>query len=198
MTGIANGYHILPPGRIANAVTWLQREVPPGLARPPGAGRLLRPLRGTDAADYRDIYALVGTDWLWSSRLAMPPHELAAWLGRREVETFAACIEGEMIGLLEMEESDAGVEVVYFGLAPEAVGQGSGRWLMQEALAAASARGARRIWLHTCNYDHPKALGFYLRCGFAIYAQGFEVMDDPRASGRLPRSAASHVPMLAP
>ena len=197
MTGIANGYHILPPGRIANAVTWLQREVPPGLARPPGAGRQLRPLRGADAAAYCDIYAHVGTDWLWSSRLAMSPGELAAWLDRPQVETYAACIGGEMAGLLEMEAGAEGVEVVYFGLARQAIGQGAGCWLMQEALAAASARGARRIWLHTCNYDHPRALGFYQRCGFSIYAQGFEVMDDPRASGRLPPSAAPHVPMVA-
>ena len=72
----------------------------------------------------------------------------------------------------EMEAGAEGVELVYFGLARQAIGQGAGRWLMQEALAAASARGARRIWLHTCNYDHPRALGFYQRCGFAIYARG--------------------------
>jgi GNAT superfamily N-acetyltransferase len=87
-------------------------------------------------------------------------------------------------------------EIVYFGLVDGAVGKGVGRWLMQEAITRAFAKPVRRLWLHTCNYDHPKALRFYQVAGFRIFATGFEIMDDPRALGLLPRSTAPHVPMV--
>ena len=88
-----------------------------------------------------------------------------------------------------------GAEVVYFGVVSDVIGTGVGRWLMGEAVARAFARPARRLWLHTCNFDHPKALRFYQSAGFTIFATGFEIMDDPRVLGLLPRSAAPHVPM---
>ena len=191
-----DGYHMLPKGKLANAVTWLERDVPPDLARPGAAGHGLRRLRGGDVAAYRAIFAAVGTDWLWASRLAMPDAELAAHLDKPEVDAFVAHVDGRDIGLLELETAAEGVEVLYFGLVPQAFGQGAGRWLMQEAIALASARGATRIWLHSCSFDHPGAVRFYRSCGFAPYAQGFEVMDDPRATGLLPVGAAAHVPLL--
>ena len=192
----ADGYHMLPKGKLANAVTWLERDVPPGLARPDAAGRGLRRLRGGDVAAYRAIFSAVGTDWLWASRLAMPDAGLAAHLDRAEVDAFVACQGARDIGLLELETAADGAEVLYFGLVPQAFGQGAGRWLMQEGVAAASARGARRIWLHSCSFDHPGAIRFYRSCGFAPYAQGFEIMDDPRIAGLLPAGAAAHVPLL--
>ena len=192
----ADGYHMLPRGKLANAVTWLERDVPPGLARPGAAGRGLRRLRGGDVAAYRAIFAAVGTDWLWASRLAMPDAALAAHLDDAGVDAFVACEGTRDIGLLELEIAAEAVEVLYFGLVPQAFGQGAGRWLMQEGLAQASARGARRIWLHSCSFDHPGAVRFYRSCGFEPYAQGFEIMDDPRLAGSLPREAAPHVPLL--
>ncbi|MCY4565611.1 MAG: GNAT family N-acetyltransferase, partial [Gammaproteobacteria bacterium] len=54
----------------------------------------------------------------------------------------------------------------------------------------------RRLWVHTCTFDHPGALDFYIRTGFVPYRRQIEVADDPRITGVLPRSAAPQVPLL--
>ena len=58
------------------------------------------------------------------------------------------------------------------------------------------AKPIQRLWLHTCHFDHPKALGFYRSCGFKVYKFEVEVHPDPRLTGHLPRHLAPHVPMI--
>ncbi|HEY1447300.1 MAG TPA: hypothetical protein VGF33_02075, partial [Caulobacteraceae bacterium] len=60
------------------------------------------------------------------------------------------------------------------------------------------SRPIRRLWVHTCTFDHPSALGFYVRSGFAPYAFMVEVLPDPRLTGQLPPDAAPHVPLIRP
>ena len=59
------------------------------------------------------------------------------------------------------------------------------------------ALGVRRVWVHTCTLDHPRALSFYLQAGFVAYERAVEVADDPRLTGEAPRTAAPHVPVIA-
>jgi GNAT superfamily N-acetyltransferase len=84
----------------------------------------------------------------------------------------------------------------FFGLVPEAIGQGAGRWMMNEALRLSWRDTINRVWLHTCTLDHPDALAFYLRSGFKPYARKLEMFPDPRLAGLLPRDAAPHVPII--
>ena len=57
---------------------------------------------------------------------------------------------------------------------PEYLGKGLGRFLMNEAILAAKLLNADRIWLHTCEFDSPKALDFYQKNGFEIYKETVE------------------------
>ncbi|MGL4239906.1 MAG: GNAT family N-acetyltransferase [Beijerinckiaceae bacterium] len=192
-----NGYVKLPPGKIANAVTWLAiaRPEPAGLPAPHGL--TLRRLGPADGAAFRLLYRDIGRDWLWAGLLAKSEPEIAERLARPDVLSFAAEREGAPVGMLDMERTAGeGLEVVYFGFVPAFVGRGAGAWLMDEAKRIA-ARSGERLWLHTCNHDHPKALAFYRRQGFGVTAVGYEVMDDPRAQGLLPEDAAPHVPRVA-
>jgi hypothetical protein len=68
--------------------------------------------------------------------------------------------------------------------------------LVNFAIDRAWARPIRRLWAHTCNFDHPAALAFYYRSGFRPYAFMVDVADDPRLTGHMPRTAAPHVPLL--
>jgi hypothetical protein len=68
---------------------------------------------------------------------------------------------------------------------------------MEHTLAGAFRPGVRRVWLHTCTFDHPAAVRFYLRAGFRAWKFAIEVSDDPRLTGALPASAAPHVPLIA-
>lgn len=196
----ANGYTVLPPGKLVNAVTWLELRAP----FPIKPARLrkdlsLHPLRGVDAARYMSIYRAIAHRWLWDSRLYFGQSALVALLDQSNTEAYALVCHGEDVGLLELAFADGGkaAEVAHFGLHEHSIGQGVGGWLMQQAMVRATLRGVPRLTVHTCHFDHPRALGFYRACGFIPYQTGYEIMDDPRLTGLLPRDAAPHVPLLA-
>ena len=152
-----------------------------------------------DLAAYRSLYRAVGEDWLWFSRLVMPDAALSAIVKHADVEVYALRDRASAIGLLELDFREAGqCELAFFGLTAGAIGQGAGRFLMDQAIARAWARPIERFWVHTCTLDHPSAVRFYMRSGFQPYAQMVEVADDPRLSGHLPRHAAPHGPLIPP
>lgn len=195
----ANGYYDLPPGKIAAVTTWLEMTAPPPpRPRPERADLHLRHVERPDLTWYRDLYRRVGREWLWFSRLTMPDEALRAILWDPGVEVHALQHAGRDQGLLELDRCRLpDIELAFFGLVPELVGQGAGRWLMAQALDLAWRHRPRRFWVHTCTLDHPAALDFYLRSGFRPYKRAVEVADDPRLLGHLPRSAAPHIPLIA-
>ena len=191
------GYSPVPAGCIATVVTYLEMTEPRRRAGPGGErDRVLVRLAEPDPGEYRALYRRIGEDWLWFGRLVMPDETLAGVLSDPKVEVYVAQEAGEAIGLLELDFRAQGqCEIVYLGLVKEAIGRGAGSWLMRQALDRAWARPIERLWLHTCSFDHPVALGFYRRSGFRPYAFAVEVVPDPRLTGHLPRSAAAHVPL---
>lgn len=192
----SDGYHILPPGKLANAVTWLDLGAPEPAGLPAPAGLALRRLDAGDAALFARLFREVGRDWLWAGLIGATEDELARRLGRAEIASFAAMDGAVPVGLLDVETTAEGMEIVYFGFVPSFIGRGAGAWLMDEAKRLCRDAGVDRLWLHTCNFDHPGAIAFYRKQGFRIYAVGYEIMDDPRALGLLPKDAAPHVPWL--
>lgn len=191
-----DGYTDLPPGRIANVVTFLEMNEPPADAGPDAAVRhVVRPELGA----YRALYRRIGEEWLWFSRAVMPDDELAALLARPSTEIHVLEDKGEWLGLAELhrgEPSSGDVEISMFGVVPEATGTGAARRLMRAALAAAWQGPTRRVWLHTCSFDHPAAVRFYRKAGFSPYKFAIEVSRDPRLDGFLRRDAAPHVALI--
>lgn len=197
-TAIPNGYHVLPPGKLANVVTCLEMTAKPS---PRGhgfkPGLVLAPAERSDLAGYRRLFAAVGRDLMWFSRLVMADAALAAILADADYEPYVLKKDGHAIGILDLDFREKGqCELAFFGLTPEAVGTGAGAALMDAAIERAWARPITRLWVHTCTYDHPNALGFYRRSGFTPYQLMVEVHDDPRLSGHLPREASPQVPLL--
>lgn len=195
---LLDGYTDLPPGRIANVVTFLERtEAPEGLAEM----RPAFPVRVVDkpaVAWFRGLYRRIGENWLWFSHLVMPEADLAALIGAPTKRILAVASGDSDVGLAEIDFTVAGeAEIVTFGVVPEAMGSGAAQALMAATLAAAFRPGVGRVWLHTSTFDHPGAVRFYRRAGFRAYKLAIEVSEDPRASGALPLSAAPHVPFLA-
>lgn len=197
---LTNGYHSLPAGKLANVVTCLEmreRPAPRGLGFKPGLS--LEPAKRADLAAYRTLFATVGRDLMWFSRLVMPDAELASILADPDYEPHVLTQNGRAIGILDLDfREKPDCELAFFGLVPEAVGVGAGAALMDAAIAMAFARPITRFWVHTCTYDHPNALGFYRRSGFVPYRLMVEIHDDPRLSGHLPRSASPQVPLITP
>jgi GNAT superfamily N-acetyltransferase len=74
------------------------------------------------------------------------------------------------VGYFELEQQTQGnVEVAYFGLLPQFVGKGLGGQLLTAAVSRAWELGARRVWVHTCDLDHPRALENYQARGFRVF-----------------------------
>jgi len=199
---LPDGYSDVPAGKLAAVVTCLEMRAPPSpRADPEQPGITLEHVERADPAWYRDLYRRIGTDWLWASRLALPEDDLAAILHHPGVEVYAVMKDGRAEGLLELDFRAEGVcELAFFGLTAAAIGRGTGRWLMNRAIARAWSREGHppsgRFWVHTCTLDSPQALDFYIRSGFSPVRRQIEVFDDPRLTGLLPETVAPGVPLL--
>ncbi len=186
----------LPPGKIANVVTFLERMPPDGETPPKSAFSIVAVDR-PDVAWYRNLYRRIGENWLWFSMAIMPDAELRAILNAPGTEILALERDGRADGLAELSFAKPGeAEIVMFGVVPDLTGTGAAKALMNAALARAAARRVGRVWLHTCTFDHPAAVRFYLKRGFRAFKYAIEISDDPRLSGHLPSGVAPHVPII--
>jgi GNAT superfamily N-acetyltransferase len=194
---LPDGYSDVPAGKIAAVVTHLEMTELPALPSDPSDAWTLRRVE-TPALDwYRELYRRVGEEWLWLSRTQMADAELAAIIQAPLIEIYALVHDDRDEGLLELDFRDAGqCEIAFFGVTAKLIGSGAGHWLMNRALERSWSRPIARLWVHTCTFDHPSALGFYRRAGFRPFRQQVEIANDPRLDGNVPREAARHVPII--
>lgn len=196
-TPLTLGYHPLPQGHLANVVTCLEMFAKPGLRPAPEGGFTLERLGAADTERFRELFRAIGQDIMWFSRLIMEEEKLASIIGDAKVHCHALVKDGHDVGLLELDFREEGqCELSFFGVVPSAVGGGAGRYLMNAALERAWEQPISRLWVHTCSFDHPNALGFYQRSGFRPYAVMVEVHRDPRLTGHLPKTASPRVPLI--
>jgi GNAT superfamily N-acetyltransferase len=189
----------VPNGKLAEVVTYLEMRAPSVTDSNVEGPWTLEPRPSSDIDWYLNLYRAVGEEWLWYSRLIMPKDKVEAILADPLVDVFALCREGREVGLAELSFNTPGeVEICFFGVAASEIGSGAGRWLMAELLRIAWAKSPNRVWLHTCNFDHPNALPFYLRHGFRAYKRTIGTYTDPRVSGRLAKIADARIPVILP
>jgi GNAT superfamily N-acetyltransferase len=125
---------------------------------------------------YRFLYDTVGQHYDWPRCKKLSDAELAALLHDPRIEVHVLVVEGVPAGLAELDRRTQGeIELVHFGLMPEFIGQGLGRYFLQWTIDKAWSYGPRRFWLHTDTKDHSAALPNYLKAGFEIYKE--EVKD---------------------
>ncbi|MBS0266005.1 MAG: GNAT family N-acetyltransferase [Planctomycetes bacterium] len=153
--------------------TYLEMFAPPHRKIPPPAtGIEVRHVSPASVPFYRAIYDAVGGRWNWTSRKRLTDEALAAILDDPRVEIHELLVRGVSAGFAEFDGRVPGeIELKQFGLRPEFIGQGLGRYFLNQMIHTAFSRGIRRFWLHTCTEDHPGALPNYLQAGFAIYRE---------------------------
>jgi GNAT superfamily N-acetyltransferase len=123
-------------------------------------------------AFYRFLYDAVGRDYDLTSRKKLSDAELAALLNDPRLEVHVLMADGVPAGFAELDRRTEGeIELVQFGLMPEFIGQGLGRYFLQWTIDKAWSYRPRRFWLHTCTKDYPAALPNFLKAGFAIYKE---------------------------
>ena len=180
--GAPPGYVVIPA-----RTTYLEmrrNEVPDPPVAPAGCSvsRWRRPQRD----EYLALFSAVGGKWGWAGRLRLADGELRALLDDPLIEIYRLRCGSRVAGFAELDRRTAGeVEIVYFGLAPEFIGRGLGgfllRWTVNRAWQVggrgSGGRGSatRRVWLHTCEFDHPGALAVYRKAGFRVYDERIEM-----------------------
>jgi GNAT superfamily N-acetyltransferase len=163
---------ILGKAPIETVVTYLEMTEPPvGAALPPPrAGLEVRRAIRPTISFYRYLYDTVGKEWTWYERKLLSDPELAAIIGDAAVEVNVLWADGVPAGYAELDHREPpDVELAYFGVLPEFIGQGFGRFLLDWAIRHAWRARPRRLWVHTCDLDHPRALAVYQKAGFRIY-----------------------------
>ncbi|MGH6945657.1 MAG: GNAT family N-acetyltransferase [Geminicoccaceae bacterium] len=157
--------------RIETVVTYLEMTAPPeGAEREAPPGVLVRRALRPTVSFYRYLYHAVGADWAWTERRLMSDAELAAIVQHPAVEVNVLWAGGVPAGYAELDRRlPPDIELAYFGLVPELIGRGLGRYLLDWAIRHAWRERPRRLWVHTCDLDHPRALDVYRKAGFRIY-----------------------------
>lgn len=134
----------------------------------------------------RFLYSSVGGDWYWLDRLTWTYAQWLDYLNRPEVRTWVAYISGTPAGYVELNaQPDGNVEIAYFGVLRQFIGQRLGGHLLTVGTEKAWTMHARRVWVHTCSLDGPYALANYKARGFQVYKQethSKELPDKPPGS----------------
>lgn len=183
--------HLLPPGyrMIAVRTTYLEMKTRPETRPlPPPGGCLVKRWPKPGIKNYRALFTAVGGTWGWSGRLLAADAELKAILRAPTTEVYRLQYLGETAGFVELDRRrPQAAEIAYFGLLPGFIGRGLGKFLLDWAIRRAWRPQTARVWLHTCEHDHPGALAVYLKAGFRVCGEKTERQPYPDGfAGRLP------------
>lgn len=148
--------------------TYLEMTAPASGATPaPEPAARIERVLDCPASFFRYLYVEVGRAYHWRDRLGWTDELVRDRLADPTVSLHLLSVAGAPAGYFELQRHpDRSVEIVYFGLLPEFIGRGLGRYLLGEAAAEAWRLGASRVWLHTCTLDDKAALPNYLARGF--------------------------------
>jgi GNAT superfamily N-acetyltransferase len=116
---------------------------------------------------FRELYAEVGQAFHWTDRLSWTDDAIRRHLENPAISVWLMLWQDKPAGYFELREHDDGsVEIAYFGLLPDFIGRGWGKYLLTQAVEAGWNLNPTRVWLHTCTLDHPAALPNYVKRGF--------------------------------
>ena len=122
----------------------------------------------------RYLYFRVGEQWEWIDKRPWTDQQWKQYANAPELRTFAACYDDIVAGYYELRrDTEDAMEIAYLGLLPEFIGRGFGGALLTSAIKEAWSRhggiAPTRVWVHTCNRDHPQALANYQARGLVVY-----------------------------
>jgi GNAT superfamily N-acetyltransferase len=138
----------------------------------PHAGLAVVHARNPTLPYYRFLYTTVGEAYSWGRLDRLSLAELSAAIQDPRTEVHVLHADGVPAGFAELDRRTGNeIELVQFGLMPEFIGQGLGKYFLQWTIDKAWSYQPSRFWLHTCTLDHPRALPNYLEAGFKIYKE---------------------------
>jgi prephenate dehydrogenase len=165
--------------------TYLEMTARPArLPFPPGIACRVERVDPCPPAFFRYLYREVGRAWHWTDRLVWNDDDIRAYLAQPGLELWVLQVDGAPAGYAELHRREGGeVELVYFGLMPDAIGRGLGGAFLSAAVDRAWDGETRRVWLHTCTLDHPHALSNYRKRGFRVVREEHYLARVPAPAG---------------
>jgi GNAT superfamily N-acetyltransferase len=157
--------------KVEVTITYLEQNERPGLPHPasPGFPVALMRAENPPVHFYRYLYRLVGDPWNWVSRRRMSDEDLAAIIHDEKVFLYVLYVEGVPGGFAELDARDPEThEVKFFGLAPDFVGCGLGKFFLYNVIDLAWSHAPKKLQIETCTLDHPAALPLYQKAGFSV------------------------------
>ena len=118
------------------------------------------------------FYKNVGKKHKWTDRLVWSEMEWIKYTSNPRVETYILKVEEDMAGYFELiyHFDIKEIEIAYFGLLEEYHNKNLGAYLLTAAIKQSFKKNSiKRVWAHTCTFDHKNALKNYLARGMKIY-----------------------------
>ena len=110
------------------------------------------------------FYKQVGRDHKWNDRLVWDDKKWINYVSNPNVFTFILKSNEDIAGFFELilHKSEPEVEIAYFGLLDDYIGEKLGGYMLSEAIKKSFSFNIKRVWVHTCSLDHINALQNYL------------------------------------
>lgn len=164
-------------------ITYLEMATRPSLHVPMPSRPALALIRTQNMplAYYRYLYSQVGRDHHWYERRDIEDEKLSAIIHAETTQIDVLYADGCPAGFFELDSSRLPdvVELAYFGLCPDYVGLGLGKWFLASAIETAWDKGPEKLSVHTNSLDHAAALPLYQRLGFEPVGTAEETVEVP-------------------
>ena len=118
------------------------------------------------------FYKNIGKKHRWTDRLVWSEADWIKYFSNTKVKTYILKVEYELAGYFELIfHSDLQeIEIAYFGLLEEYHNKKLGGHLLSFAIKKSFEKEKiKRVWVHTCTFDHKNALANYLARGMKIF-----------------------------
>jgi len=128
---------------------------------------------------FLSLYDAVGSQYQWTDKHDETEEDLRAFVQDPDMALYTLLRHGWPAGFFMLDRREAGLcDLAYFGLVPEMLGQGLGKFLLQEAIHTAwDLEETKKVTVNTCTLDHPRALALYQSAGFEPVRQDQIIRD---------------------
>ena len=141
-------------------------------SKPPELNCSINLTKSKDFQINKFFYKSVGKKHKWTDRLIWSESDWIKYTSDTKVETYILNVKKDLAGYFELitHADYKEIEIAYFGLLEEYHNKKLGGYLLSEAIKKSFLKNnIKRIWVHTCSYDHQNALKNYLARGMKIY-----------------------------
>jgi GNAT superfamily N-acetyltransferase len=139
---------------------------------PPEMECLINVVTPDDFQINKFFYKNVGKKHRWTDRLVWSDSDWIKYSSDPKIETYILKVKDDLAGYFELifHLDFQEIEIAYFGLLEEYHNKKLGGYLLSTVIKKSfEKKDIKRVWVHTCTFDHENALKNYLARGMKIY-----------------------------